>query len=271
MRIPMNSFPASSLPSLLTAISQYITSPFLLDLLKYLALVLLAKIIPRTIPLRHRPIPSYDPDLDHPYLDNEQVLATDMLLGLTAIALPILLTSLFSTPDSQHPHITVSAAHHSLTTYIFSATLNELTTDTLKYTVRRLRPNFYAMTCHNLPVPSACPHYEYRLEQAYKSFPSGHASISFTAATLLTLHFLSRQTTHHPTSPTHRYLPPLTFYFIATSIAASRVVDHWHNPSDVLAGAIIGTASALTGRWFMHRNLVVTGRYNDAKGGVKNS
>ncbi len=55
------------------------------------------------------------------------------------------------------------------------------------------------------------------------SFPSGHASAAFFAATLLS---------KGPTG--------FIYYVLATVIASSRVYVKIHHPSDVVAGAVLG-------------------------------
>jgi undecaprenyl-diphosphatase len=64
------------------------------------------------------------------------------------------------------------------------------------------------------------------------SFPSGHAAISFAAATVLA-HYVPRS------------VAPLLFV-LAALIAWSRVYVGVHYPTDVLAGALLGTAVGLT-------------------------
>jgi undecaprenyl-diphosphatase len=59
------------------------------------------------------------------------------------------------------------------------------------------------------------------------SFPSGHASSGFLAASLLS----------------ERSRTPLTWYAVAAVVASSRVHVRIHHPSDVVAGAALGLAA----------------------------
>ncbi len=63
------------------------------------------------------------------------------------------------------------------------------------------------------------------------SFPSGHATNAFAAATAISAH-------------SDGWLVPTIAYTLATGVAFSRVNDRAHFPSDVLAGALIGQAVA---------------------------
>jgi undecaprenyl-diphosphatase len=62
------------------------------------------------------------------------------------------------------------------------------------------------------------------------SFPSGHASFAFSTATVMGHYY-------------PRFRP--AFYLAATLVAFSRVYLERHYPSDVLIGAMIGTANAV--------------------------
>lgn len=61
----------------------------------------------------------------------------------------------------------------------------------------------------------------------FQSFPSGHATNAFAFATAVAGHY-------------DGWIVPTIVYTIASGVAVSRVNDHVHFPSDVMAGALIG-------------------------------
>jgi hypothetical protein len=65
----------------------------------------------------------------------------------------------------------------------------------------------------------------------HNSFPSGHATNAFAAATAIAAH-------------SDGWIVPAIAYTLATGVAFSRVNDRAHFPSDVVAGALIGRAVA---------------------------
>jgi membrane-associated phospholipid phosphatase len=85
----------------------------------------------------------------------------------------------------------------------------------VKLVVRRPRP-----VLDGLPALTSTP--------SRLSFPSAHASTSFAGAR----------------SYSRLGLPPLPLYLLATALSLSRVYLGVHYPSDVLAGALLGTAVA---------------------------
>jgi membrane-associated phospholipid phosphatase len=110
--------------------------------------------------------------------------------------------------------------------------LSEATTQLIKVMVRRDRP---------IPVdgPKASGY----------SFPSGHASVTFAAATVLQQHFGWRAAV-----PT---------YLVASYVAMSRLTDERHWASDVVAGAtegiIIGRSVTFHGRHYFASPMIVPG------------
>ncbi len=97
----------------------------------------------------------------------------------------------------------------------------------LKYLVRRTRPyvRFPDIDSRTGDIAQSDPY----------SFPSGHAAIAFALVTSWTL--------SHP-----KWYVALPGYLWATSVALSRVWLGVHYPSDVLFGALIGSAIA----WGVH-------------------
>ena len=92
--------------------------------------------------------------------------------------------------------------------------LTLLANSAVKLTIRRLRPQL-----EDLPPVVAT--------MSRLSYPSAHASTSFAGARVLS-----------------RALPGPLVYGVATTMALSRVYLGVHWPSDVLAGALLGTAVA---------------------------
>jgi membrane-associated phospholipid phosphatase len=109
--------------------------------------------------------------------------------------------------------------------------LNFVTTFGLKYAVNRTRPYV------TYPVLEPYQH------DSDPSFPSGHTSFAFNTATSLTLHC-------------HKWYVVVPAYTWATAVAWSRMDLGMHYPSDVLAGAIVGTGTAYLAykgnKWLQH-------------------
>lgn len=67
--------------------------------------------------------------------------------------------------------------------------------------------------------------------QSYSSFPSGHTTAAFAAATVYALEYKNKP------------LIPVISYSAATLIGLSRLTENKHWPTDVLAGAVLGYLS----------------------------
>ena len=81
------------------------------------------------------------------------------------------------------------------------------------------------------PSQNEGSHSFHPLNGHFESFPSGHATNAFAFATAIAGHY-------------DGWVVPTIVYTIASGVAASRVNDHVHFPSDVVAGALIGHAVA---------------------------
>ncbi len=103
----------------------------------------------------------------------------------------------------------------------------------LKYSISRTRP----FDTHSFVNPYYEPN--------SPSFPSSHTSIAFAWATTMSMQH-------------HKWYVIAPVYLYAGTVAYSRVYMGVHYPSDVLAGAIVGTASAWVAQkgaqWINKRN-----------------
>jgi membrane-associated phospholipid phosphatase len=97
-----------------------------------------------------------------------------------------------------------------------------IVTPIIKDIAGRARPNTNEGTWKFHPFSTDNPH---------NSFPSGHATNAFAAATAIAAH-------------SNGWIVPTIVYTLATGVAFSRVNDRAHFPSDVVAGALIGRAVA---------------------------
>lgn len=113
-----------------------------------------------------------------------------------------------------------------------------LLTDFIKYYVGRLRPNFYDI-CGFDDETLSCTAEENRQNEGRKSFPSGHSSLSMVGCMYVSLFLMYKMKLAE--KPTFlRFSVGLAPTSLALWVAASRLVDNWHHPSDVLAGCLIG-------------------------------
>ena len=106
-----------------------------------------------------------------------------------------------------------------------SLAVNTAITEAAKYIVNRNRPYVdYPSLIHPQQIESD------------PSFPSGHTSTAFATATALTITF-------------KKWYVVVPAYAWATGVGYSRLYLGEHYPSDVLAGAIVGTGSAILCNW----------------------
>lgn len=152
----------------------------------------------------------------------------------------ILLLVIAALPSSKLPRLAqgVLAAIVVRTGFIFLAIgTPALFVAIIKRIIGRARPYVF-------PVTDPYSYAPFLWKSSYASFPSGHATNAFAVAVAIGALW-----------PQARL--PLWIY--AMIIAASRVVVNAHFPSDVIAGAVIGTAGALLVRgWFAARHLAFT-------------
>ncbi|XP_042317584.1 phospholipid phosphatase 3 [Sceloporus undulatus] len=150
----------------------------------------------------------------------------------------------------QNPY--VAALYKQVGCFAFGCAISQSFTDIAKVSIGRLRPNFIAVCEPNFTKISCSQGYiedydclnpdESKVQEARKSFFSGHASFSLYTMLYLVLYLQARFTWRGA-----RLLRPLlqfTLIMMAFYTGLSRVSDHKHHPTDVLAGFTQGALVA---------------------------
>ncbi|XP_060685842.1 phospholipid phosphatase 3 isoform X2 [Hemiscyllium ocellatum] len=145
----------------------------------------------------------------------------------------------------------IAALYKQVGCFIFGCAISQSFTDIAKVSVGRLRPhfldickpNFTAINCSlGYIVEFECRGDEGKVQEARKSFFSGHASFSLYTMLYLAFYLQARFTWRGG-----RLLRPLlqfTLVMMAFYTGLSRVSDHKHHPTDVLAGFVQGALVA---------------------------
>lgn len=111
--------------------------------------------------------------------------------------------------------------------YITGAALESV----LKYLSGRPRPSYYEGTAEEPRPRFLGPFSKTKTingKSVYSSFPSGHTTVAFAAATVFALEYSNQPWT------------PILAYSAATMIGLSRIIENKHWATDVLAGALVG-------------------------------
>ncbi|XP_030630683.1 phospholipid phosphatase 3-like [Chanos chanos] len=145
----------------------------------------------------------------------------------------------------------ISALYKQAGVFLFGCAVSQSFTDIAKVSVGRLRPHFLDVCKPDFSTINCslgyiteyrCTGAESRVQEARKSFFSGHASFSMYTMLYLAFYLRSRFTWRGA-----RLLRPLlqfTLLMLAFYTGLSRVSDHKHHPGDVLAGFVQGAVVA---------------------------
>uniref|UniRef100_A0A3Q4IAP2 Phospholipid phosphatase 3 n=1 Tax=Neolamprologus brichardi TaxID=32507 RepID=A0A3Q4IAP2_NEOBR len=145
----------------------------------------------------------------------------------------------------------VAALYKQIGVFLFGCAISQSFTDIAKVSVGRMRPHFLDICRPNFSTINCslgyitnytCTGEESEVQEARKSFFSGHASFSLFTMLYLCFYIQSRFTWRGA-----RLLRPLlqfTLLMMAFYTGLSRVSDHKHHPTDVLAGFVQGALVA---------------------------
>ncbi|KAI0273546.1 PAP2-domain-containing protein [Gloeopeniophorella convolvens] len=189
-----------------------------------------------------------DTSLRHPFAVHERV--PDWALYIIAVVAPLALQWAINL-------LTVRSlwdAHSSSLGVILGLTLAGAFTQVVKITVGRPRPDLLDR-CHpalgtvdppfGLSSVAICnPTSQHMINDGFRSFPSGHSSLSFAGLTFLSLYTAGKlhlfDSRGHAPKAWISVLP----LFGASLVAISRTMDYRHHWQDVTAGSILGIVCA---------------------------
>lgn len=165
-------------------------------------------------------------------------------LFIYAAGIPVLVCAtwlLTYRPDFHKAHVTLLGLAISIITTLFL-------TDLFKNAIGRPRPDLIARCKPELSAPmdelvtvDVCTEMDAnRLQDGFRSFPSGHSSFSFAGLGWLALFFASQTQVFRPRASLFIVLLCLAPLLGAALIAISRLEDYRHDVEDVIAGSLLG-------------------------------
>jgi len=201
---------------------------------------------------RHQLINVNNLDISYPLKD--ETVPMWLLLFLT-FGIPMLIFFVLYTRhrffswDSPEEQVRRNRAelYRAVIAFTFGLVTTLIATEFGKRLVGRPRPNFLAMSGY-VPSDNVLVEPEWRVDDAFQSFPSGHASFSFSGLGFISMLLFyklfpsGRKQTNNQAWKVALCLLPLGF---ASWIASTRVTDFYHRCDDVVAGAILGLTVTL--------------------------
>uniref|UniRef100_A0A1A7WN39 Phospholipid phosphatase 3 n=1 Tax=Iconisemion striatum TaxID=60296 RepID=A0A1A7WN39_9TELE len=198
-----------------------------------------------------------DSSLNYPYKSSTVPSSVLISVGMTLPMVSIVIGECYRIHQLQegtksfvgNPY--VAALYKQIGVFLFGCAVSQSFTDIAKVSVGRMRPHFLDVCKPDFSTINCslgyitnytCRGEESQVQEARKSFFSGHASFSLYTMLYLAFYIQSRFTWRGA-----RLLRPLlqfTLLMMAFYTGLSRVSDHKHHPTDVLAGFVQGALVA---------------------------
>ncbi|KAI5950181.1 DPP1 [Candida jiufengensis] len=229
----------------LSIIPQSVLKWRITDLILLVALVVIFFITYHVKPF-HRQFYLGDITIQHPFAERETVNNTELFMYSTWI--PLLVTfgvSILLTTTKYKVYNTYVACLG----LILAVLITSITTDILKNWIGRLRPDFLERCIPKEGTPldklvsiEVCTQTDMgKLEDGFRTTPSGHSSISFAGLGYLAMFLLGQLQASNTWVGSWRWLiggfVPL---LVASFIALSRTQDYRHHFVDVFIGSTLG-------------------------------
>lgn len=184
----------------------------------------------------------------------EEIVPT-YALGILALLVPFTVFCVFEFGSLRRPKRFFGALNIFFLGLLESVGYTLILTNMLKLLIGRPRPYFKSV-CESYTTPDGylCTGKANLVNEARKSFPSGHSSTAFSCFLYLALYMAMRMRLTSPSTgfKSSKLLVASIPICIASFVAASRVLDNHHNYDDILAGTVLGSLIAI-GVWTVRR------------------
>ncbi|KAJ3371221.1 Phospholipid phosphatase 3 [Kappamyces sp. JEL0680] len=165
-----------------------------------------------------------------------EIVAYSWVLAF-GVVVPVVL---FAALDWYYFHTTMLEIVVQLLDYCFGFFVMLLVTEFFKVTVGRLRPDFLDR-CQPDPATQLCTGNPKVVQEGRKSFLSGHTSTAFYIAIYMII-WMHRRWRKYAKPITKPLVAAWVFLFLlAAYVGVSRIQQFVHHPTDVIAGALLGT------------------------------
>lgn len=205
----------------------------------------------------HRYFTLDDRRIQNPYAEHERVTTLENFIYAGAAPLALLLVwALVFRQGFHKSHVTILG-------FLISVALSSFLTHCFKNAIGRARPDLISRCkvargtpAHELVDWHVCTEKNsYKLNDGWRSFPSGHSSFAFSGLGYLALALAGQLHVFRPRADLARVLIALCPLLGAFLVAASRTADYRHDVYDVTAGSLLGLATAYFGYRRYYRSL----------------
>eukprot|EP01095_Lingulamoeba_sp_RSL-Kostka_P002164 TRINITY_DN13054_c0_g1_i1.p1 TRINITY_DN13054_c0_g1~~TRINITY_DN13054_c0_g1_i1.p1 ORF type:complete len:333 (+),score=57.00 TRINITY_DN13054_c0_g1_i1:24-1022(+) len=189
-----------------------------------------------------------DPAINYPYTENT---IPSWSLPFWSFILPLICFAITQGANLKRGKSFIAHdMHHITLTLLESVSICALLTNPTKYICGRPRPDL-------LDRMELFDEETWDYKNGFLSFPSGHASSSFSGLFVLSLYLSGKLKLFHPKDgQLYKLIICLIPFGIAGFIAISRTRDYRHNFSDILAGSLLGIFSSIIAYFLNYHSLL---------------